>query len=187
LSSHKIGGPQGVGALIVRGTAPFAVRQVGGGQERGRRGGTENVAGVVGFGVAAGLATEGLAMMTTVARLRDRFEAGCLSKLPAAHVWGAAANRLPNTSCIAMPGVAAETQVMALDLAGIAVSAGAACSSGRVRSSHVLAAMGAAPPNESIRVSLGEATTEAEIDRLIAVWCGLANRRRGNVTQAVAA
>ena len=129
LSAHKLGGPTGVGALVVRSGAPFAPDRRGGGQESNRRAGTENVAGIAGFGAAAEAAREGL----MVEGLRDRLERSLLAIAPGARVFGAGAPRLPNTSCISMPGVKAETQVMALDLAGVAVSAGAACSSGKVQ------------------------------------------------------
>ncbi|HSI00035.1 MAG TPA: cysteine desulfurase family protein, partial [Reyranella sp.] len=149
LSAHKLGGPTGAGALVVRAAAPFAPDRVGGGQESHRRAGTENVAGLAGFGAAAEASRDGL----DVAALRDRIEAS----LPMAMVHGAGAPRLPNTSCLSMPGVNAETQVMALDLAGVGVSAGAACSSGKVTRSAVLAAMGveAADADAAIRISCG--------------------------------
>jgi cysteine desulfurase len=172
LSAHKLGGPQGVGALVVREGVPFAAAQVGGGQERGRRAGTENVAGIAGFGAAAHEALSELAGMDRLRALRDRFEAASLQVAPDACVFASGAPRLANTSCIAMPGVPAQTQLMAFDLAGIAVSSGAACSSGKVRSSHVLAAMGVEPrtADEAIRVSIGSTTTDADVSRLIAVW-----------------
>jgi cysteine desulfurase len=172
LSAHKLGGPQGVGALVVRKGAPFAAAQVGGGQERGRRAGTENVAGIAGFGAAAREALTELAGMDRLRALRDRFETACLELAPEARTFASGAPRLANTSCIAMPGVPAQTQLMAFDLAGVAVSSGAACSSGKVRSSHVLAAMGVDPrtADQAIRVSIGSTTTDADIIRLIAVW-----------------
>ena len=164
LSAHKLGGPTGVGALVVRQGAPFAADRLGGGQESYRRAGTENVAGIVGFGAAAEASRDGL----DVAALRDRIEAS----LPMAQVHGARALRLPNTSCLSMPGVSAETQVMALDLAGIGVSAGSACSSGKVTRSAVLAAMGVEPAisDAAIRISCGWSTDFEDIDRLIAAW-----------------
>jgi cysteine desulfurase len=166
LSAHKLGGPTGVGALVVRDGAPLAADRVGGGQESWRRAGTENVAGVAGFGAAAEASQGGL----DVTALRDRIEAS----LPG-RVHGDRAPRLPNTTCISMPGVRAETQVMALDLAGVAVSAGSACSSGKVTRSAVLTAMGIdlAEADSAIRISCGWNTVFEDIDRLIAAWQGL--------------
>lgn len=168
LSGHKLGGPTGVGALIVRNGAPLAPDRRGGGQEANRRAGTENVAGIAGFGAAAAEARDGLA----VALLRDRLEASLLRLAPGARIFGAGVPRLDNTSCISMPGVKAETQVMALDLAGVCVSAGAACSSGKVQRSAVLDAMGVDPAEaaSAIRVSLGWNSESSDIDRLIAAW-----------------
>ncbi|HWK43835.1 MAG TPA: cysteine desulfurase family protein [Stellaceae bacterium] len=172
VSAHKIGGPQGIGALVVRAGTPLTAPAAGGGQERGLRPGTENVAGIVGFGVAARLAIAELDQFAALAELRDAAERRLLAVDPAARVFGGTVSRLANTSCIAMPGVRAETQVMALDLAGIAVSAGSACSSGKVRRSRVLDAM-AVPPDlaeSAIRISLGRATLPSDIDRLVDAW-----------------
>jgi cysteine desulfurase len=168
LSAHKLGGPTGVGALIVSAGAPFEPDRRGGSQESNRRAGTENVAGIVGFGVAAEAARSGL----DVADLRDRIEAELVGIAPAATVHGAAVPRLANTTCISMPGVKAETQVMALDLAGVCVSAGAACSSGKVTRSAVLAAMGveSSEAATALRISCGWSTVSEDIDRLIAAW-----------------
>jgi cysteine desulfurase len=179
LSGHKIGGPQGVGALVMRKDRTLASMLRGGGQERGRRAGTENVPGIVGFGAAAELALD-LHDSGAIARLRDMTEAQLTAIAPEARVYGADAARLPNTLCIGMPGVPAATQVMALDLAGVMVSAGAACSSGKVRSSRVLAAMGAAPEQaqSAIRISLGWSTRTEEIERLIEAWAALYRRTR---------
>lgn len=180
LSAHKIGGPQGVGALILRDGVALAPLVQGGGQERGRRAGTENVPGIAGFGAAAAAAVADLAtgMTARVAGLRDRLEDAVQRTAPQAAIHGAKAARLPNTSCIGLAGVAAETQVMALDLAGVAVSSGSACSSGKVRASHVLGAMGLAQDAAgcAIRVSLGWDSTDADIDRFLAAWSGLAAR-----------
>jgi cysteine desulfurase len=177
VSAHKLGGPQGAAALVVADHVMLAPLTRGGGQERGRRAGTENVAAITGFGVAAKLAAEDLARMTALAPLRDRLEATLQSVAPV-QVFGADALRLPNTACVTMPGVGSETQIMALDLAGVAVSAGAACSSGKVRASRVLTAMGVAPAiaSTAIRVSLGWPTTEADVDRFIEIWTGLWSR-----------
>ncbi len=178
VSAHKIGGPPGTGALIVRDGLSLAALNRGGGQERGRRAGTENLCGIVAFGVAADLAAAETHGFGAVARLRDRLEADALAACAGAVVFGREMPRLANTTCIAMPGVSAETQVMTLDLAGVAVSAGAACSSGKVQRSHVLTAMGvpAALAECAIRVSIGLNTTEAEVDRFLEAWTALAAR-----------
>jgi cysteine desulfurase len=171
LSAHKIGGPQGVGALVARDGVALAPLLCGGGQELGTRAGTQNVAGIAGFAAAAA------AIAPMGPALRDRLEAAIAAGFPNARFHAAAAPRLPNTSCIGLPGVSAETQVMALDLAGFAVSAGAACSSGKVKASRTLAAMGAgAGAGEAIRVSLGTATTADEIDEFANAWLSLARR-----------
>lgn len=181
LSAHKIGGPQGVGAIVCAPTAPLAPLIAGGGQELGRRSGTENVAGIVGFGVAALAAMDGLGDMPRLKALRDRFEAAVATHGNLARVVGATADRLPNTSCIIMPGVRGETQVMHFDLAGVCISSGSACSSGKVKVSHVLGAMGepAADAECSIRVSLGYGTTDEDIDRAIDAWKALYDRTVG--------
>jgi cysteine desulfurase len=168
VAAHKLGGPTGIGALVVRSGAPFAPDRRGGAQEFNRRAGTENVAGIVGFGAAAAEARQGL----DVQGLRDRVEATLLALAPGAQVFGAAAERLPNTTSISMPGVTAETQVMALDLAGVCVSAGAACSSGKVHRSTVLAAMGVADAEAAtaIRISFGWNSDSEDSERLIGAW-----------------
>ncbi|MGE0152572.1 MAG: cysteine desulfurase family protein [Reyranellaceae bacterium] len=172
LSAHKIGGPQGVGALIVRPGIALGTLLRGGGQEKRRRAGTENVAGIVGFGIAASRANDHLSDSGRRAELRDATQLRLQALAPEARVFGEAAARLPNTLCIEMPGVAAETQVMALDLAGVAVSAGAACSSGKVAISPVLRAMGVedAVARCAIRVSFGRGNTMADVDRLVQAW-----------------
>lgn len=187
LSAHKFGGPTGIGALVVRDGAPLLPDRRGGGQERYRRAGTENVAGIAGFGVAA---EEAARSLLDVAPLRNRLESELLRIGPDAVIHGADAPRLGNTSCISMPGVKAETQVMALDLAGVCVSAGAACSSGKVGRSGVLEAMGvpAAQAAAAIRVSLGWNTTSGDIERLIAAWRDLYIRvAHSDISQAQAA
>jgi cysteine desulfurase len=179
LSAHKFGGPQGVGALVLRGRRRLAPLIAGGGQERGLRGGTPNVPGIAGFGAAA---TEAGHLETAaMAALRDRLEGGIAALAPAAEVFGRRAPRLPNTTCLRLPGVGQQRQVMALDLAGVAVSAGAACSSGKVTPSHVLRAMGVGETaaREAIRVSLGWATTAADIDAFLSAWAPLAGRAAG--------
>ena len=178
LSAHKLGGPAGVGALYIRDGVELQPALTGGGQERGRRAGTENLAGVAGFGAAAEIACGDLGDMVRVAALRDGLEAGLRAARPDALFFGANAPRLANTCCVALPGVPAENQVMALDLAGIAVSAGSACSSGKLRPSAVLRAMGV-PPDiaaSAIRVSLGWQSAAADIDRFVAAWRGLTAR-----------
>lgn len=188
LSSAKIGGPLGVGAAAFAcGLTPAALIG-GGGQERGLRGGSENVVGIAGFGAAAADVETSLARQPALAALRDRMEAAILAIAPEAQVVGAAAPRLANTSAISMPDVPAATQVMAFDLAGFAVSAGAACSSGKVAASHVLQAMGAAEAvtASTIRVSLGLNTNEADIDGFVQAWRALYMRRRTETSEAAA-
>lgn len=175
LGAHKWGGPPGIGALVLREGLDPQPLQRGGGQEHRRRAGTENLPGIAGFAAALAAPTD----WNRVRALRDRLEAGVRAGQPDARIVGAKAPRLPNTSCILLPGCPAETQLIALDLAGIAVSSGAACSSGKVGPSHVLAAMGLAPELArcAIRVSLGWATTEAEIDLFLAAYRTLPHRR----------
>ncbi|HSA80820.1 MAG TPA: cysteine desulfurase family protein [Geminicoccaceae bacterium] len=180
LSAHKLGGPQGAGALVRGdGIEPAALLR-GGGQERRWRPGTENLPGIVGFGRAAELALEDRDWRPRVGALRDRLEAEILAVAPAARVFGGGAERLANTSCLSMPGVSNQTQLIAFDLAGIAVSTGSACSSGKVGPSHVLAAMGVDPGEAAtaIRVSLGWASTARDVDRFVAAWTRLHARTR---------
>ncbi len=171
LSAHKIGGPKGVGALVIRDAAPI-VPLIGGAQELRRRGGTENVAAIAGFGAAARAALADLEDTERMTALRDTIEAEVLAATPEATIIGHDVPRLPNTSAIALPGMLAETLVIKLDLNGIAVSAGAACSSGKVGQSSVLAAMGVAPEaaRSTIRVSIGVETTEEDIAAFIGAW-----------------
>lgn len=177
LSAHKIGGPQGAGALILADHLTLTPRIRGGGQELRRRAGTENLPGIVGFGRAAELMD--IAAFERVQELRDRAEERIVAALPDAVIFGRDAPRLPNTICVAVPGASSETQVMALDLAGVAVGAGSACSSGKVQQSHVLAAMGAgALAGSAIRVSLGRDTGEAEIDLFLDAYVAFHARRR---------
>lgn len=188
LSAHKIAGPQGVGALVAPSLRVLSPLLTGGGQEQGMRAGTENVAGIAGFGRAAELAAADLAGAKRLADLRDGLEIRLLAAFPDTRVFGAETERLPNTSCLALAGLAAETQVIALDLAGVAVSAGAACSSGKVRPSHVLRAMGAGDDetDAAIRVSMGWATTAEDVDRFAAAWSELAARRGTGPTASAA-
>ncbi len=176
VSSHKFGGPMGIGALIVRDGFQLPSLIEGGGQERRRRAGTENVAAIAGFAAAVRAAK---AELETEARrlgaLRDRAEAAILAVVPDAMIVGAGVERLANTLCIALPGELAETTVIKLDLAGVAISAGSACSSGKVGASHVLSAMGL--PAEiarcAVRISLGWNTTESSLEQFLSRFCGL--------------
>ena len=175
VSAHKLGGPPGVGALVLRDGLDPRPLQRGGGQELRRRAGTENLPGIVGFGAALDLATD----WDRVRTLRDRLEAAVRTARPDAIIAGADAERLPNTSCIVTPGLSAETQLMALDLAGVAVSSGSACSSGKVGPSHVLAAMGYAAEVArcAVRVSFGWRSGEADVDGFMGGWLPLLQRR----------
>ncbi len=177
VSAHKIGGPAGVGALILAPRITLDTNRDAGGQEQGRRPGTENLAGIAGFGAALEHLAADLADQPRQAALRDRLEQ---TLGDAAIVFGQAAPRIANTSCLAMPGVPAETQVMAFDLAGFCVSAGAACSSGKVQASPVLLAMGVEPAlaASAIRVSIGSQTTADEIDAFAAAWKQLFERKQ---------
>jgi cysteine desulfurase len=173
ISAHKLGGPMGVGALVRRAGAPAITEPhiKGGGQERGARAGTENVAGIVGFGAAAAAAREAMAAdASRMQALRGRLEAG-LRRGPVV-IFGEGAERLPNTTLFATLGLSAEVALIKLDLAGFAVSSGSACSSGKVAASHVLAAMGVGRELASgaIRVSIGPTTTENEVDSFIEAW-----------------
>lgn len=180
LSAHKIGGPKGVGALIVKADQKLVSLIRGGGQESGRRAGTENVAGIVGFGAAAEFAQRQLTDMDRLRGLRDLLEQGLHDQTPEDLVVAGTSERLANTSCIALPGARAETLVIALDLAGIAVSAGSACSSGKVARSHVLQAMGLAGDviEGAIRVSLGWGSTENDVHAFLKAWCTATEGRR---------
>jgi cysteine desulfurase len=179
VSAHKIGGPKGTGALIVVNPAlhwPHPLIR-GGGQERNRRAGTENVAGIAGFGAAAEALSGRLATeVEHMAALRQQLEAG-FAGIDDMVVFSEAVPRLPNTTLFALNGVRAETAVIAFDLEGVAVSSGAACSSGKVQPSHVLGAMGVQPEiaEAAIRVSWGHATKKADINRCIEAWKKLAN------------
>jgi cysteine desulfurase len=178
LSAHKLGGPRGVGALVVRDGVSLPPFITGGGQERRRRGGTENVAGIAGFGAAAAVIAREKDAAQRMGRLRTRLEDGVERATPAAVIVGKEAARIANTSCIALPGKPAETLVIWLDMEGVAVSAGAACSSGKVGPSHVLEAMGLPPDiaRSAIRVSLGPQTVEEDIAAFLAAWNKVAGR-----------
>lgn len=180
LSAHKIGGPKGVGALALREGLGLTPLIPGGGQESRRRGGTENLPGIAGFGAAALAAQAGMAEEgARITALRDGMEAALKAALPDLVIFGETAPRIPNTSLIGHPGLKAETVVMAMDLAGVAVSAGAACSSGKVERSAVLDAMGVDPvlAGSAIRISLGWTTTPEEVERCIAAYCAIARRQ----------
>ena len=173
LSSHKIGGPQGVGALIRRDGLHLDAQIKGGGQERGQRAGTENVAGIAGFGAAAEAVRQDWAVEAArMAALRDRLEAGIKAVAAGAVIFGADAPRLSNTTSFSVPGMKAETAVIAFDLEGVAVSSGAACSSGKVAPSHVLAAMGVAPDlaRGAVRVSFGYSTSDGDVGTILKAW-----------------
>jgi len=177
LSAHKIGGPQGVGALWHRAGAPLKAVQHGGGQERGLRSGTENVAGIAGFGAAVSAAVRNLPEYAKLSGYRDAMEAR-LKAEGGVSVIGEAAPRLAGVSNFARPGFRAETQVMALDLAGVCVSAGSACSSGKVKRSLVLMAMGAddALAESAIRASFGWNSRPEDFERLTEAWLEAARR-----------
>jgi cysteine desulfurase len=177
LSGHKIGGPKGVGAVVLaEGVLGFEPLLRGGGQELGRRAGTENVAGIAGFGAGAKAAMDTLkGDAARLESLRDRLEDG-LRQTPEVIVFSGDAQRLPNTTLFTVPGLRAETAVIGFDLAGIAVSSGSACSSGKVQPSHVLEAMGFGPEiaQGAVRLSLGWSTSAAEVDYCIEAWRKLA-------------
>lgn len=188
LSAHKFHGPKGVGALWVRRGTRLVAQATGGRQERNRRAGTENLPAIVGAGVAARLAAERLAAAGELAALRDRLERGVLDRVPGTIVNGAVDRRVPNTSNIGFDGVEAESLLIALDLEGVAVSTGSACSSGTLEPSHVLKGMGLPLPRttNAIRFSLGHGNTEAEIDRVLDIIPGIVARLR-QVTAGAAA
>lgn len=192
LSAHKLGGPAGVGALWLRGGLELSPILRGGGQERRHRAGTENLAGIAGFGAAAQAAADGLERIAQRAAWRDDLEAALLAAEPEAQVFGRGVERLPNTSCLASPRLSAELQLMALDLEGFAVSSGSACSSGKVGPSHVLAAMGVPErlAQNALRISLGWESEESELQAFAAAWIALHQRKAAkgslSTTEAVA-
>lgn len=180
LSAHKLGGPKGVGALVSRGETLMPEPLVrGGGQEKGHRAGTENLAAIAGFGAAAREMTAGLVERTAhVSALRDRAEQAMLSVAPDTVIYGRGEARVGNTSFFHLPGLKAETGQIAFDLEGVALSAGAACSSGKVGASHVLTAMGEDAATGALRLSIGPATTESDIDRFLGAFAKIAARRK---------
>jgi cysteine desulfurase len=188
VSAHKLGGPKGIGALILANEALYIPDPVlkGGGQESARRAGTENVIGIAGFGAAAQAARQSLTDdAARMATARDHLETRLRDIASETVIFGADTPRLPNTTLLAMPGIRAETALIALDLDGVAVSSGSACSSGKVAPSHVLAAMGVRPELAlgAIRVSLGPSTTDDEIEMFLKAWTkrvmGLSRGKRG--------
>jgi cysteine desulfurase len=184
VSSHKIGGPKGVGA-IVAGSDMMMPRPLvtGGGQEKGHRGGTENLAAIAGFGVAAREALGGLKTIDAVRQRRDEIEAIVKTLVPDAEIFGTGAARLANTTFFAIAGIKAETAQIAFDLAGVALSAGSACSSGKVGPSHVLKAMGYGDGLGALRVSIGHATGAEDVDLFRAALATIV-ARRANRTKA---
>ncbi len=180
LSAHKVSGPQGVGALVALEKIKIQSPTFGGRQENGRRCGTENLAGIAGFAMAVSLLAQNLKNMDNIRALRDRIEGEISRHAPEARFYGSEAPRLPNTTTILMPGIASETQVMAFDLAGICVSSGSACSSGKVKPSHVVTAMGGTMDQalSTIRVSLGWNNTEQQVDEFITAWKKLYDRKK---------
>ena len=179
LSAHKIGGPKGVGALVLgEGMLGLEPLLRGGGQELSRRAGTENVAGIAGFGAAASAAIAGLGHETRrLEGLKERLENG-LRQIDDVVIFSDSVQRLHNTTLFAVPGMRAETAVIGFDLAGIAVSSGSACSSGKVQPSHVLQAMGFGPEvsESAVRLSMGWSTQDADIDRALEAWRRLSGR-----------
>jgi cysteine desulfurase len=186
VSAHKLGGPKGVGALIVRDGFELPALLQGGGQERRRRGGTENIPGIAGFGAAAEAAGQTIAERGRIAALRDRLEVGLVAWATDAQIVGATAERLANTTCVAVPGLSAETLVIRFDLAGFAISAGAACSAGKIGASSVLLAMGLseATARSAVRISLGPTTTDREIDRFLGAWREIASAPHTRIAAA---
>ncbi len=172
VSAHKLAGPQGTGALAIKAGLTLAPQMRGGGQENRLRAGTENLPAIVGFGAACQAAQTDRDAFEKLAELRDGLESAIAALAPEAVFYGQHATRLANTSCFAVAGLKAETQVMAMDLAGVSISAGSACSSGKVTPSHVLKAMGVQEDiaDCAIRVSLGWASTQEDVDRFVAAW-----------------
>ncbi|MCL4678028.1 MAG: cysteine desulfurase [Alphaproteobacteria bacterium] len=182
LSSHKIGGPQGAGALVLGLCGETPTLLFGGGQERGARAGTENLPAIAGFGAAARESLERMNHYQALGGWRDRLEREILTITPDAVIHAKNTPRVANTTLFSLPGASSETLLMALDLEGVAISNGAACSSGRVEPSHVLTAMGAGREiaSSALRISLGWATKEADIDRFLAAWATVTARVKRN-------
>lgn len=180
LSAHKIGGPQGMGGLIVRDHLPLHALLKGGGQEQRRRAGTENVAGIAGFAAAINNLSNDLERLNEWAGWRDALEVCILKTAPEAIIFGSKASRVANISCVAMPGIKNETQLMAFDLAGYAVSSGSACSSGKVQPSHVLNAMGHADDlaTSAIRISFGWGSISQDLTGFAENWATFYRRTK---------
>jgi cysteine desulfurase len=190
VNAHKFYGPKGVGALYVRRGTPLATVQTGGGQEKGRRTGTENVAGIVGLGAALRIAGERRAAESArLARLRDRIIEGVTSRISDAILTGHPTERLPNNASFCFPGTQGEALVVALDLEGISVSSGSACTSGNTEPSHVLLALGLerSVAQGSLRITVGRETSAADVDRLLEVLPGVVERLRSISAQPVLA
>ena len=183
LSAHKIGGPQGVGALVLGLCGITPTLLYGGGQEKSARAGTENVAGIAGFGLAAELALQGLDDFQKLSLMRDYLEAQLLEISPEVIIHGKDAPRISNTSMFSLPGVDSQTMLMALDLDGIAISNGSACSSGTVKASYVLKAMGASDEvaSSALRISLGWDTKEEELVTFLKSWSKIYQRTKNKV------
>jgi len=180
LSAHKLGGPQGVGALIVGPDAPLAPQMTGGGQQKGLRAGTENLSGIAGFAAAVDTVRTDTGERTRVLAVRDRFETLLKQAMPDAVIFGAGAPRLGSTSNVGVPGLSSENLVIALDLDGVMVSSGSSCSSGKIAPSHVLSAMGVSPERAmgAIRVSFGWNSVPADADAVVASLLKLRQRVR---------
>ena len=178
LSGHKLGAPMGIGALVTRPAVVVPPQLLGGGQELGRRAGSENISGIAAFAAAAKAAMRDINDFANLADLRDDMEAALLAVQPQTEIFGKHADRLANTSCFALGGLNSETLVMALDLAGVSVSAGSACSSGKVSRSHVLAAMQAETHISKgvLRASLGWQSNREDTEKLVNEWTKLAGR-----------
>lgn len=187
ISAHKLGGPKGVGALVLKRGVEVVAQLRGGGQEMGRRAGTENVIGAVGFAAAAKAAVKELSEGTweRIAYLRDLMEEALAIEAKSTIFIGKGMNRLPNTSCIATPGWKSETQVMQMDLSGYAISAGSACSSGKVRESRVLRAMGFDETTAvgAVRISLGPKTTEEDVMGFVETWLAHLKKHRNRIVK----
>lgn len=175
LSAHKFGGLKGAGALVLKDGLPIAPDIFGGGQERGRRAGTENVVGILAFGSAARFLMSAEMDLARIRQLRNRLEAEILGQVPQARIVGHDVERLGNTCCVIVPGVSSEIQLMKLDLANVAISAGSACSSGKVAPSHVLLAMGidSVAAKCATRISFGWGNVDQDVDRFLHAWLPL--------------
>jgi cysteine desulfurase len=180
LSAHKLGGPQGAGALVVCEDAPLTPQQTGGGQQKGLRAGTENLSGIAGFGAAVEAVLSDVGERTRIASVCDHFEQALKASQPDAIIFGEGALRLGNTSNVALPGLSSQNIVIALDLDGVMVSSGSSCSSGKIAPSHVLSAMGVADEfaGASIRVSFGWNSNQEDADAVVASLVKLASRVR---------